>query len=344
MTTYYTATGAPAAATRGLSASVRSEFQLVQTAFANLVAGANLTGTPTAPTAATGTSTTQIATTAFVAQEAFLTALPEQTGNSGKVVTTDGTTASWADVTSKMVRVARTSNTILAAADRGKFFDVTSGTFVQTMTASATLGDGWWCVYRNSGSGSAVITPNGAETIDGATALTVFTGQTVLINCDGSNLRSIAICGQRIMVVRDEKADTTAGGSFTSGSYVTRVLNTAATNTINGASLASNQITLPAGKYRVRASAPASKCDLHKAVLYNVTGAAVLLVGTTEMNSSATNFVTRSIVAGTFTLAAQSAIELRHRCQTTSNTIGLGQPASFGDVEVYSEVTIERID
>lgn len=53
------------------------------------------TGTPTAPTASAGTSTTQIATTAFVAATGFSSALPAQTGNSGKIVTTDGTTASW---------------------------------------------------------------------------------------------------------------------------------------------------------------------------------------------------------------------------------------------------------
>jgi hypothetical protein len=55
------------------------------------------TGTPTAPTATAGTTTTQIATTAFVTGAAFVTALPAQTGNSGKFVTTDGSNASWAD-------------------------------------------------------------------------------------------------------------------------------------------------------------------------------------------------------------------------------------------------------
>lgn len=54
-----------------------------------------LTGTPTAPTATTGTSTTQIATTAFVGATAFSSALPAQTGNGGKLITTDGSTASW---------------------------------------------------------------------------------------------------------------------------------------------------------------------------------------------------------------------------------------------------------
>lgn len=54
-----------------------------------------LTGIPTAPTAAVGTSTTQVATTAFVAATAFSTALPGQTGNAGKFVTTDGASAYW---------------------------------------------------------------------------------------------------------------------------------------------------------------------------------------------------------------------------------------------------------
>lgn len=58
-----------------------------------------LTGTPTAPTATTGTSTTQLATTAFVTAAAFVAALPGQTGNAGKFVTTDGTNASWQEIT-----------------------------------------------------------------------------------------------------------------------------------------------------------------------------------------------------------------------------------------------------
>lgn len=54
-----------------------------------------LKGTPTAPTAAAGTNNTQLATTAFVQNTAFSSALPNQSGNAGKVTTTDGTTASW---------------------------------------------------------------------------------------------------------------------------------------------------------------------------------------------------------------------------------------------------------
>ena len=61
-----------------------------------------LTGTPTSPTAASGTNTTQIATTAFVQQVALNNQLPLQTGNTGKYLTTDGTNASWGAITAQV--------------------------------------------------------------------------------------------------------------------------------------------------------------------------------------------------------------------------------------------------
>lgn len=61
-------------------------------------ASPTFTGTPAAPTATAGDSSTQIATTAFVAGTAFSSALPAQTGNSGKIITTDGSNASWTAV------------------------------------------------------------------------------------------------------------------------------------------------------------------------------------------------------------------------------------------------------
>lgn len=63
------------------------------------IASPTFTGIPAAPTATAGTNTTQIATTAFV-QTAIsgFEALPDQTGNAGKYLTTDGTTASWGEV------------------------------------------------------------------------------------------------------------------------------------------------------------------------------------------------------------------------------------------------------
>src|SRR5712691_9495158 len=58
--------------------------------------------------------------------------------------------------------VSRSSNTILGLSDFGKTFLATS-TFTQTLTAAATLGDGWFCFYRNDGSGVITLDPNASE-------------------------------------------------------------------------------------------------------------------------------------------------------------------------------------
>jgi hypothetical protein len=60
------------------------------------LASPSFTGTPTAPTAAANTSTTQVATTAFVSSALASAGLPSQSGNNGKFLTTNGSTASWA--------------------------------------------------------------------------------------------------------------------------------------------------------------------------------------------------------------------------------------------------------
>lgn len=82
---------------------------LLNSTYAPLASPA-LTGVPTAPTAPLGTNTTQVATTAFVQTQAFNGALPGQLGNAGKFVTTDGTQASWADVTQYTVLPSQTGN------------------------------------------------------------------------------------------------------------------------------------------------------------------------------------------------------------------------------------------
>lgn len=56
-------------------------------------------GRLTSITPTVGDSSTKIATTAFVAATSLTSALPGQTGNAGKYITTDGTTASWGPCT-----------------------------------------------------------------------------------------------------------------------------------------------------------------------------------------------------------------------------------------------------
>jgi hypothetical protein len=104
-----------------------------------------------------------------------------------------GTLALLDDIQSSVVHVARTANTQIVAANRTNLIDITSGTFTQTFASAATLGDGWYCWLRNSGSGSVTLDPNGSETIDGMTSFVMYSGEMRLIQCDGTALRSVVI-------------------------------------------------------------------------------------------------------------------------------------------------------
>ena len=116
---------------------------------------------------------------------------------SGNVLTSDGT--NWASTApaggSSLVRDARTSNTILDADDNGVFIDITSGTFTQTFTAAATLGDGWFIYIRNSGTGDITLDPNGSETIDGLTSFVLYPNEVRIIQSDGTSFNSILTKG-----------------------------------------------------------------------------------------------------------------------------------------------------
>jgi hypothetical protein len=200
-------------------------------------------------------------------------------------------------------------------------------------------------------------TATSGSTISGLTALTANDTVEILsfvtapigdtyTQAAANSLFSTGLRSSQLLHVRDEKAQNTAGGTFTSGAWQTRVLNTVKTNTISGASVASNQMTLPAGTYWVEASAPAWIVTTHQAKLYNITDSSDILVGYSvngANNGAVANAdLTRSDVKGLFTISGTKAIELQHRCNTTQATNGYGTAANFG-TEVYSDVIIWKV-
>lgn len=146
-----------------------------------------------------------------------------------------------------------------------------------------------------------------------------------------------------LMHVREEQADGTSAGTFTSGAWRTRVLNTVVTNDIVGASLASNVITLPAGTFEVDALAPAFRVGGHQARLYDVTNSAELLLGMTGAYSQPSSTGGFAPVRGEFTLSATTDIRLEHACATTVASNGLGLAFGGGGLEVFSEVLIWKV-
>lgn len=156
------------------------------------------------------------------------------------------------------------------------------------------------------------------------------------------NAATLATFNQSILWVREEQASGTAGGTFTSGAWRTRTLNTVKQNGISGASLASNQITLPAGTYTIEAILPTLNTNSSQGRLQNITDTSTSIIGQSGVTgTTAGGFV---FVRGIFTVPSSTtkAFEIQHQCTTTRATDGFGFPSSLG-TEVYTEVVIKKI-
>lgn len=143
---------------------------------------------------------------------------------------------------------------------------------------------------------------------------------------------------------QDWKTAGTHGGTFTSGAYRTREFNTVILNNIVGASLATNQITLPSGVFWFEALATALHPDSHIARIYNVTSAQELSLSSVVYANrvSTSSIPTGNILfSGKFELGGTSLIELQSIAQTTTT---FGQAAAVGQSRnIYSDVKIWKV-
>lgn len=144
------------------------------------------------------------------------------------------------------------------------------------------------------------------------------------------------------VLVRDDKATTTAGGTFTSGSWATHVLTTEIADTGSHATLAANQVTLAAGTYRFRGRGLGYKVDNHQVRLQNITAGTTTAFGNNARAAAAGDDVTVSEVEGRFTIAGATVFELQSRCTTTRATDGFGPANSFGGTECYGSLEFWR--
>ena len=161
---------------------------------------------------------------------------------------------------------------------------------------------------------------------------------------EASQLNGVVDNFADIAIFNETQASGTNGGTFTSGSYVKRTLNTTVVNNITGCSIAASVITLPAGTYSVFSSAPAYKVAFHKTRLRNTTASTDIAIGASCFtDASDASVTTHSVLQTSFVLSASTNIELQHRSSATKTDNGFGQPSTFGDSEIYSQITITRI-
>lgn len=152
--------------------------------------------------------------------------------------------------------------------------------------------------------------------------------------------------GSQLLHVRYELSSGSSADVLTAGTWNTRSFNTTKTNEISGATLASNQISLPAGTYFCQAVSPArngGNGTITRSKLYNVTTTSDLLlstsfVGPTLNAGSATDGTLITLLTGRFTLTGTTLLELR---TYSSNTVNGGVVSAIASTnEVFSEILI----
>ena len=147
-----------------------------------------LTGTPVAPTASSGTNTTQLATTAFVQQEVSSaggyndanvdTHLNKSTAATGEVLSWNGSDYDWVSNSGAAATWTEKTSSYTAVAGNNLIVDTSSAVTI-TLPTSATLGDEVRIIdgTGNAGTNSITIARNGHKIQGAAQDLTVSTAR-----------------------------------------------------------------------------------------------------------------------------------------------------------------------
>ena len=85
------------------------------------------------------------------------------------------------------------SNYTAVAGDRARTYVWTGGAGALTLTASGTLGDNWFMLLRNGGTGTLTVSPSGGDQIDSAASITLQPADSAIICCSGSAFFTVGI-------------------------------------------------------------------------------------------------------------------------------------------------------
>lgn len=147
-----------------------------------------------------------------------------------------------------------------------------------------------------------------------------------------------------LLHVQHQENTTVEGGSTSTGVYNIRPLNTVLTNTITGASLASNQITLAAGTYFIDAAVSGNSGRQQKLLLWNDSDSSFAVIGQVSYSNSTALTDCSVVMRGRFTIAAEKTFELQHYTTTGRASTGMGLATDDGTTEVYADVLIWEIN
>jgi hypothetical protein len=226
------------------------------------------------------------------------------------------------------------------AADSGLFFD-DSESAIKYWTPVAPL----------SFSGATLVAATASEGAVGAVELAT----TTEASAGTDTARAVTAAGLTAfaqlkghapdVMATEETTSGTDAGTATSGSWFTRVLTTLGRNHGTLASLATGEVTLPAGSYHATWSVPGFFVNRFQSRLQNMTDTTTLALGTSEYNSNgvADGFVTQSLGSCVFTLAASKAIAVQMRVEATRATDGRGRGSNFSVNNIFTRLDITKV-
>jgi hypothetical protein len=206
-----------------------------------------------------------------------------------------------------------------------------------------------------SGAGIFTITPPATATdrtltLPDATGTLINTAPSTsgyVLTSDGTNWTSAAAAGglyASVAIIADQKAASVDGGTFTSGAWRTRDLNTEVSDTDGIVSISSNQFTLASGTYTIKWYAVSWRVGRSKTRLYNSSDSSAIQYGTMlfdDIDKGTTTGTGSAIV----TIASTKVFEIQHYSQTTKATSGFGTAGNFdtgSTNEVYVVVEIHK--
>lgn len=106
---------------------------------------------------------------------------------------------------------AKVANYTLTVNDRATTLINTGGSIVFTLPAASTLGNNWFALIKNGGSGTLTITPT-SGTIDGNASLVLNQNDACFIICDGTNFWTVGL-GQSISIAITRLVKSVAGNT-----------------------------------------------------------------------------------------------------------------------------------
>lgn len=136
----------------------------------------------------------------------------------------------------------------ITSVHRAQLVNYTGGLGTITFAASATLGDGFFTLIRNSGTGTLTLDPNASELIDTVSTLGLQPGESAIVGCSGTALFTVGLGRSTIYQFTQLTKDLTTCSLPSCASNVTTLTSIEAANkllTFIGSPASSQLVVVP---------------------------------------------------------------------------------------------------